>query len=156
MRNVEASRCKIVGPLAGGVVVEVEYKCPYCKFINVTNTMSYNSVGMDTSQEYEFNDECACCFKEVNVIYKDSMIKDLENIRIVANYWKAYLRNEMDHDEYTILANCTCPNCNCTTDYWFKVSRKEFESNHVYTFFHKCQCCGTDMRMVLENSDRHR
>lgn len=30
MRNVEARHCKIVGPLAGGVVVEVEYKCPHC------------------------------------------------------------------------------------------------------------------------------
>ena len=118
--------------------------------------MAENLVGMRASQEYEFEAECACCFEKVNVIYKGSMIEDSENIQVVANYWKAYLKNEMDHDEYTILANYTCPNCNCTTDYWFKVSRKEFESNHEYTLFHECQCCGTNMRMVLENSDRHR
>lgn len=149
MRSVKAKRCKIIGDLSDGTVVEVEYKCPYCHFENIQNTMADQSVGMESSREYEFEDECGYCFKKLNVIYEDSMIENPPLVHSTAHSWRV-THNEPNN--CIIGASVICPICMSNLLPTFQVPSIEYIRSEITAEPIECPCCHHKFNVVIDPS----
>lgn len=156
-----ATEWKIIGIDSTGFFIDAKYTCPCCKLKN--SSIIFNSHPefatsysfASSSNEFYFEEECELCSKKIKVVCDWAHLKNPESIRVHPNFWKRYLRNSFDHNEYDILVNYNCPFCNNINEWTFKVQNSEFEREHEYRIFHKCQFCGEDANIVLDHSDKY-